>query len=1131
MKKIECELVPIIRQIMRSKLLVAMKATIFILLISITQVFAVSTYSQNTRLNLSLKNTSIREVIKEIEQQSEFYFIYDATVVNVEKQVNVEFKDKLITDVLDEILVASNIEYKIKDRQIALTAKKEVNDIQQEKTITGKVTDSSGEPLPGVTVVVEGTTIGTVTDFDGSFSLKVPSNTESVQVSFVGMRTQILNLDGSTNYTITMEEETIGLEEVVAVGYGVQKKSDLTGSISSVKSEDLENRSITTVDRGIQGKTAGVQVVTTSGAPGAETSVRIRGYSSNSSSTPLYIVDGLRTTNIGYLDPSDIESMEILKDAASAAIYGAQAGNGVILITTKKASQGTLRIDYDMQYSIQQVARIPEVLNAEEYIQYAVTEGNLVAQSRIDDYYDGTTDTDWADVAFENGAMQRHSLSFQGANEKSAIYGSFSYLSNDGPIIGDQDKNERLTGTVNAEYKIKPWLKFATNNNFANFNTTRVREGGMYSMLGSVIQMDPLTPVIYSQNNVPAHMQALLDQGHAFLTDENGDYYSMSPFQESNNVNPYIMRDGYQQQSEGFNFRGVSSIDVTPWETITVTSRLGYDFSSYTFYNLQWPHTDNTDTNYDYVTIEAGSIDNKYWQWENFANYNETFNEKHNVGAMVGTSYSERNTFGVSGSVSGSSADNIGITKLDRNYAYFANATGTATKQITGGEKRTYAELAYFGRLSYNYDNKYFLQGSLRADAADLSILPLNTRWGYFPSGSAGWTVSRENFFQNLDLSWISHMKLRASWGQNGSISGLGNYMYASTITSDVMYPFTESTYQVGSYPSSTGNYNLQWETSEQLDFGLDLRMLKDRLTFSMDWYKKETKDLIMTTVNSSAVVGNTISPLNAGNVVNKGFEFDLSWKDDIGDFSYGISGNLSTLKNEVTYIYPTLSRVAGNSGGSGVTSYFEKGYPIWYMRGYEYLGVDPADGSPIFNDISGDGLINDADKTMIGSAIPDVTYGLTLNLAYKGFDLIVFANGTYGNEICYAVPRSTRIQANTLKYFYDRRWTTPGQNAEYIAASLPDYANYVQSSALVFDGSYFKIKQIQLGYNVPKGLLDRTGVFTNARVYVSLDDFFVFTDYPGFDPEVSMSGNGLGLDYGQYPTTRRVTFGINLSF
>lgn len=994
--------------------------------------------------------------------------------------------------------------------------------------ISGKIIDELNEPLIGVNVLEKGTTNGTVTDIDGNYSLSVNQGA-TIVYSYIGFIMQEQNaIAGTMNITLVEDRQT--LDELVVIGYGVQRKSDLTGAISQVKSTDLENRSITSVDRGLQGKTAGVQIVTVSGAPGADTSVRIRGYSSNSETAPLYIVDGLRTKSISNLDPADIESIEVLKDAASAAIYGAQAGNGVILVTTKRASEGISSINYNMQYSTQEVARIPEVLNAKEFIQYAVTEGNLIAQNRIDQFYDGHTDTNWADVAFEKGTMQRHSLDLQRGSQNSSVFASLSYLSNDGPIIGKQDTNDRLTGTINAESTIKPWLRFSTNNSFAKFSTTRVREGGMYSMLGSVIQMDPLTPVIYSQDNLPAHIQALLDMGHAFLKDENGDYYSMSPFQESNNINPYIMRDGFQQQSDGYNFRGSSSIDIIPWETIVFTSRLGYDYNSFSSYDLQWPHTVNTDTNYDYVSITASDSDNKYWQWENFLNYNESFN-KHNVGAMAGMSYSNRTTFGVTGSVSGSSASNIGISKLDRNYAYFANATGTATKQVSGGEERTYADLAYFGRITYNYDDKYLLQGSLRADAADLSILPLNKRWGYFPALSAGWVISRESFFQNLNLDWISNLKLRASWGQNGSIAGLGNYMYASNITTDVMYPFTESSYQVGSRPSSTGNYNLQWETSEQLDLGIDLRMFRDRFTLSVDWYKKETKDLIMASVISSAVVGNTISPLNAGNVTNQGVEIDLGWRDSFGDFSYSVNGNISTLKNEVTYIYPTLSRVAGNSGGSGVTSYFEKGYPIWYMRGYEFLGVDPSDGSPIFNDINDDGLINDADKTMIGSAIPDVTYGITLNFGYKGFDLILFGNGTYGNDICYAVPRSTRIQANTLKYFYDRRWTTPGQDAEYIASSLPDYANYLQSSAYVFNGSYFKIKQIQLGYSVPKGLLERTGIFENVRVYVSLDDFFVFTDYPGFDPEVSMSGRGLGLDYGQYPTTKRATFGINLSF
>ena len=1003
-------------------------------------------------------------------------------------------------------------------------------------TVSGTVLDEQGLPMIGVGVVQQGTTNGTTTDIDGKYSVTVPRGA-NLEFSFVGYATQVFPAN-TASIDVNLEPDTQLIEETVVIGYGVQRKSDVTGSISQVKSEDLMNRSITTVDNGLQGKTAGVQIITTSGAPGAETSIRVRGFSSNSDSTPLYVVDGLRTnsSSVSQIDPNDIESIEVLKDAASAAIYGAQAGNGVVLITTKKAEKGIRRISYDFQYSLNQVNNIPQVLNAQEYINWVSTEGGVVDKSRIDAYYDGKTDTNWADVAFENGYQARHNVSFAGANNNGSLFASVSYLDNDGPIIGKQDRHQRLSATINADYKIFDWLKFSTNNSFARFEATRVREGGMYSMLSSVLQMDPLTPVIYKKDQLPLPIQNIVDQGHLFLTDENGDYYSMSVFQESNNINPYIMRDGYQQSSDGVNLHGATALDFTFLKGLTFTSRIGYDYNNRAAYNLQWPHMVNTDTAADYVTIAASNSNNLYYQWENFANYVTTFAQKHHLTAMAGMSFSQRETFDVTGQIAGTSPTNLGISKLDRNYAYFANQTGTATRTVSGGEKIYRSDLSYFGRVSYDFDNKYFLQVSLRADAADLSILPLNKRWGYFPAVSAGWTISRENFFRNLGLNnVISHLKLRASWGQNGSIAGLGNYMYASTIASDVQYPMaaTGVSYQVGSHPSSTGNYNLKWETSEQLDFGFDLRMFQDRLTFGMDWYKKETKDLIMTSPVGSASVGNTLSPLNAGNVMNRGFEFDLGWHDNIGDFSYGINGNLSTLKNEVTYVYETLTRVAGTSGGAGVTTYFEKGYPIWYMRGYEYTGPDATTGYPTFKDQNGDNVINDDDKVMIGSGIPDITYGVTLTMGWKGLDLVVFANGTSGNEINYAVPRATRNQANTLKYFYDNRWTSSNTSATYPGASMlngHNYNEYCQSSALVFDGSYFKIKQIQLGYTLPKNLIQKIKL-SNLRVYMSLDDWFLFTKYPGFDPEVSLAGNGLGLDYGQYPTTKKMVFGFNITF
>lgn len=1002
---------------------------------------------------------------------------------------------------------------------------------QERITVSGVVTDNQDVPMIGVSVIQVGTTNGVSTDAEGKYSITVPRGGQ-IEFSFIGLATQTVTANSAT-INVVMEPDQNFLEETVVVGYGVQRKSDVTGAISSVKAQDLENRSVTDVQNSLQGKTAGVQLISLSGAPGSESSMRIRGYSSNSSSDPLYVVDGLRMKSISQLDPNDIESMEVLKDAASAAIYGAQAGNGVVLITTKKAATGRRTIRYDLQMSMQDMTHIPDALNAKDYLTW-ITEGELVQQAIIDKYYDGKTDTDWADVAFERGLMQRHNLSFSGANTNGSLYASVSYLSNDGPVITDQDSYSRLTATVNADYKIKDWLKFTTNNSFGYSSSKSVRAGGMYSLPASVIQMDPLTPVVYSADNLPAHIQSLVDQGKIFVKDENGDYYSMSPFQESNNVNPWIHVKYSDPMSKRFDLRGTTSLDFTPFKGFSFTSRLGYTINSSISNTVTWPNVTNTDTTTDYVSIDASAGTNSYYQWENFANYNTTIARKHNLSAMAGMSYSWRSNYNVRASISGTGLDNLGITKLDPNYAYFSNQTGTATKTVSGGETRNYSELSYFGRIGYDYDNRYYIQASLRADAADLSVLPLNTRWGFFPAVSGGWTISREKWFNAGGANPVSHLKLRASWGQNGSIAGLSNYMYAATITSNIKLGMEPGTgYATGSVPNAIGNYNLKWETSEQIDLGLDLRMFKDRLTFTYDYFIKNTKDLIMPSVTSSLVVGGTLSPLNAGNVSNRGHEFELSWKDKIGDFTYSISGNIATLKNEVTYIYETLTRVSGGSGGSGVTTYFEKGYPIWYMRGYEYGGVDPQTGEPVYVDHDGDpNVLSDADKVMIGSAIPDFTYGITINLGYKGFDLVAFGSGASGNDIAYAVPRSTRTQANTLQYIFDNRWQKPGDNTLFPSAKLGSwsYANFLQSSAYVFDGSYFKVKQLQLGYTLPKRWLEKAKI-SNLRLYVSLDDWFVFTKYPGFDPEVSVSSSGLGIDYGQYPTIKKTVFGLNISF
>lgn len=1002
---------------------------------------------------------------------------------------------------------------------------------QKQVKVSGKIIDDLNEPMIGVSVFEQGTSNGVVTDTDGNYSLQVNEGA-TIAYSYVGYVTQKKKASESV-INITMKEDLQTIDEVVVVGYGVQKKSSVTGSISSVKSEDFQNTTITNVEQALQGRTAGVQVISSSAAPGTIPSIRIRGYSSNASSDPLYVVDGLRTKDISNLDPSVIESMEVLKDAASAAIYGAQAGNGVVLITTKKAKSGIRRITYDFQLSSQTLGHTPKVMNSQEYINY-MTEGNLIPQETIDKYWDGKTNTDWVNKTFESSIMQRHNLSLQGANDNGSMFASLSYLSNNGPIIGNKDVFDRVAGVVNGDYKIKDYLKFTTNNSFSRYNAQSVSEGSaLGSLMLSAIQLDPLTPVLYSPDKLPDTMINYINQGHTLLQDNNGNYYSISPYGDSNNINPYIMRDRSTTKRDGFVFSGSSYLDFTPVKELVITSRLGYRYAFNNTYSYTMPNITCSDLYQDYVSVSAISSNTTYWQWENFANFTKTFAKKHNVNAMIGMSYSSNTSYDVTGSINGSrSGDNLdlGITKLDPNYAYFAYKTGTATQTVSGGEKRNYASLSYFGRASYDYENRYFAQFTLRADAADLSILPLQKRWGYFPAASVGWILSNEKFMENLKS--ISHLKLRASWGQNGSIAGLADYMYDATILSNINYPMTNSvTYNTGSFPSATGNYDLKWETSEQTNLGLDLRMLKNRLSFSLDYYEKKTKDLIVTGITPSLIVGNTTSPMNAGNVKNSGLEFEASWNSKVNDFKYSIKANIATLKNEVTYLHETLARIGSTtSAGIGVMNYFEEGHPIWYMRGYKCTGIDPQTGNPTFADLNNDGIIGDADQTEIGSAIPDFTYGITLAAAWKGFDLTIFGSGSQGNDVFVGFDRTSRMKANTLEEFYNDRWTTAGDKAKFARPNPSDYDKYLKSSKFVFDGSYFKIKQIQLGYSLTKNLLKKVFI-SDLRLYCSLEDFYTFTKYPGFDPEFTSIGSAMGLDMGSYPSSRKVMFGLNVVF
>ncbi len=1113
-----------------SKLLLTMKLTFVLLLGTTLTLLAGNSYSQATKLSLKVEDTSIKEILSDIEDQSEFFFMYNSKLIDVDRKVSVNFKEKKISDVLSSLFSDTDVKFVTNDKIIILTPVTDNKEfLFQQLTINGKVTDKDGYPLPGVNVVEKGTTNGAVTDLDGKYSISVKSDNATLVFSFVGFLSEEALVNGQSTIDIMLVEDILSLDEVVVVGYGVQKKSSVTGSISQVKSEDVANRTITSAEQALQGKTAGVQIVTTSGAPGSSPAIRVRGYSSNSDMSPLYVVDGIIVSDISNIDPNDIQSMEVLKDASSAAIYGAQAGNGVVLITTKRGSSSSDnwgKISYDYMYSSQSVATTPNLMNAAQYAEFMVEAGSF-SQSAIDTYWDGVTDTDWVDAVFDNSVMQKHSVSYTNGNDKGAFYSSLSYVDNNGIQVGDKDTYKRLTGVVNADYKIKPWFKLSTTNNIERRN---LQSGGA-GVVADVFLMDPLTPTTYSESELPANMQTILNNGWTILQDDNGDYYSISNFYNFNN--PLASIASSTTKNESFSLFGNFSGDFTPIKGLTVTSKFGYNLGSASSNTYNNDYYGSTQRYNEFVTLNQSNSTTINYQWDNYANYMTTLGDNHDISAMVGHSFIKNSYYYTQGGLTANGEDAVLLDDAEY-FGWLDYASSSAGKTNSGGLTLNSSE-SYFGRFNYTYAGKYMVQFSLRADAFDLSKLPLTNRWGYFPAASAAWTVSEEKFWASMPQMFY-YLKVRGSWGKNGSIGPLSGYQYATSMANAGMYSFgNESAYNYvsGSAPASMGNDNLSWETSTQFNIGFDARFLNGRLATSFDYFDKQTEDLLVTGLKSSLIAGGEFSPMNAGAVSNTGVEIELGWDDRIGnDFSYGIHANASTLKNKVTYLEKSIDYIEGTRLLNDPVTIFEEGNKVWHYYGYKFTGVDSQTGEATFEDINGDRTISTEDRTNIGSAIPKLTYGITLTAAYKGFDAIVFGSGTYGNKIFQCLFSNDRAVGNRIyEEFYEDRWTATNTDAEHPSASA-DISKYIVSSAMVKDGSFFKIKQIQLGYTFPKPILSNLKI-SNLRLYVSLEDFFTFTKYNGFDPEASSAGTGSqqGVDTAVYPISKKFVAGLNLTF
>ena len=1016
--------------------------------------------------------------------------------------------------------------------------------LAQNKPISGTVTDASGVPVIGAAVFVVGnTSTGVMTDMDGKFTLSVPQNA-AIAVSCIGYATQTIQIGAETVYNVMLQEDSQLLEETVVIGYGVQKKSDLTGSVASVGEESLKNQSVTDAAAALQGRASGVHIINT-GGPGQGATIRVRGYSSNSGNIgPLLIVDGLKVDNIQYLDPSMIASMEVLKDAASAAIYGAQAGNGVVLITTKmgSAEKGRASVTYSGKATLQNFTKNP-LMNRDEFLKYITMEyGEDFVNGKLKDfdyshpmYEGGVIDQSWIDAYIEPTWSQQHSLTFSGGNNRGSFFTSLNYVHQDGVVAGDKDVYKRLSAQINADYKLFDWMQVGSNLSMERWSTQSVSQRGYGSSFDSMIVMDPLTPVYWTtpeemSQDVKAQYDRIQAAGegrpYRFLGDENG-WFANTKYSDAEG-SPFAKRDASESSNSGINIRGTLFANVTPFKGFTFTSRFGYRLNMSNSHSYTAPYYIGPRGSTDNYSISAGANTGFYYQWENFINYNVTIAKKHNITAMVGMSFNQNNSDSVSASASGPDI----LTSYEPNFQYlnYVNNLETTTKSFSNAPGQS-AALAYFGRLIYSYDNRYSIQANFRADAFDSSKLSKQNRWGYFPSVSLGWTISNEGFIKdNVDKSVLSLLKLRASWGRNGNVSVLSGYPYATTIrlgSGWYQYGVDTPGAVYGSSPNGLPNPNLSWETSEQIDLGIDTRFLNNRLNFSVDYFDKRTKDLLFSIAVDPAL-GVDRTTVNGGSILNSGLEFELGWKDTVGDFTYSINANFSTLHNEVLSFPGDAVREVSTSASSTnypIQTAFEPGYPVWYLRGFNYEGVD-ADGKPVLTDVNEDGTIDDNDMNYIGQGTPTYTYGLTLNMAYKGFDFVLYGAGQGGNHILPVLHRTGF--SNTFKYYLEA-----AENGTYPHPSKTvGNFQFWSSNANIFKADFFRIKQMQLGYTIPSKITKKAAI-SNLRLFVSLDDFFLFSKYPGLDPETAAvnSSSGAGLDWGSYPTMQKVLLGVNLTF
>ncbi|MEO8769223.1 MAG: TonB-dependent receptor [Ferruginibacter sp.] len=1022
--------------------------------------------------------------------------------------------------------------------------------------VSGKViSKATNGPLEGTTVSVKGSTTATTTDKDGNYSIAAPSKGAVLVFSFAGMVSEEKTVKNAGTVNITLAQNSNSLEEVVVIGYGTQKKSVLTGSISSVKAGDLNDQPITRVEQFLQGRASGLTIAQSSGQPGSSSTLRIRGTTSLTYSDPLYVVDGIPVDigGIDYLNPSDIESIEVLKDAASAAIYGTRAASGVIIVTTKKGKNGRIAFNYNGYFGSQSPDRRLDLLNATQYAtlqnEASVASGGPVKFDNISQYGKGT---DWQKEIFNNHAkISNQEFSLSGGDERSTFYTSFGLFDQEGIVATPISKYKRMNIRLNATHKANQWLNVGTNLGYSHIKSsglgnTNSEYGGP---LSSAINMDPITPTIITDPSIINAPNSIYlpnpdnSQGAGIVRDANGNPYAVSKIvaQEMSNPLAYIKTHlGNYGWSD--NFVGNAYVEIEPIKGLKVRSNLGAKYAFYgseSFSPLAYLNATSITKNNSFYSESDRSMN---YTWENTISYTRTIKAIHHVTALVGTgayvdNYISRN--------SGVTYKNLTVNNFEEAKSLNFSITPDNV-QAFANQNTIHKVSSVYGRLIYDYGEKYLFQGIIRRDGS--SRFGSNNKYGYFPSGSIGWVASKEDFFPKT--KYVNFLKIRGSYGKTGS-DNIGDFKYVSTVGGNQNYTFgTNDIYIIGDGPSGLANPDLQWEETTQTDIGFDATILKN-INVAFDWYNKKTTGILQTVVVPLYVgVGGYTG--NVADMTNKGYEIELGYHKTIAGVKFGITGNYSHLKNRVTYLGEGIESLGGGAALQSTTyplTQIAVGHAIGSFYGFEKLGIfqtqaeinsyvdkdggiiqpNARPGDVKWADLNSDGVIDQKDRTFIGDPTPDYSYGITITAAYKGFDLTVFGQGAGGNDIYNGLRRLDIANANwTTKAL--SRWTGAGTSYDFPRLTNDDpNHNFSNPSSLYLEkGDYFRIKVVQLGYTIPNRLSEKVHV-QKLRIYVSGNNLATLTKYSGFDPEIG--GSSYGIDRGIYPQARSWTAGLNLTF